>query len=138
MCVFNVYAPNNYVEREEMWGRLEKRLEDGKYVLMGDFNMVEQEEDRRGGLGSGMHGTEKEAWEKLKWKVGLVDKSMEDTRIMSWSNGRVVGRIEARLDRIYLSQGGNWMVGNLICNMDLGEVLSDHKPVSLEGRLLGE
>eukprot|EP00249_Psilotum_nudum_P000254 c11073_g1_i1 orf=3-317(+) len=58
--------------------------------------------------------------------------------MMTWSNCRIEGRIEVRLDIIYVSEGGNWMVGNKMDKVELGEVLSDHKPVSLEGRLLGE
>eukprot|EP00249_Psilotum_nudum_P028905 c38900_g1_i1 orf=3-428(+) len=105
---------------------------------MGDFNMVEQELDRRGGTNSTIHGAEKDAWERFKWKLGLLDKSMTDPRVMMWNNGRVEGRIEARLDRTYMSEGGSWLVGNVMCKVELGEVLSDHKPVVLDGKIQGE
>eukprot|EP00249_Psilotum_nudum_P030861 c4400_g1_i1 orf=55-267(+) len=37
-----------------------------------------------------------------------------------------------------MSKGGNWMAGNQMCKVELGEVLSDHKPIVLEGGLEGE
>eukprot|EP00249_Psilotum_nudum_P001326 c13763_g1_i1 orf=77-472(+) len=73
----------------------------------------------------------------MKWKVGLVDKTIIDPWIMTWNNGRVEGRIEARLDRVYISKGASWLVGEVMSKVELGEVLSDHKLVVLEGQIQG-
>eukprot|EP00249_Psilotum_nudum_P036314 c677_g1_i1 orf=179-415(+) len=37
-----------------------------------------------------------------------------------------------------MSKDGNWMAGNQVVKVEQGEVLSDHKPVSLEGKIQGE
>eukprot|EP00249_Psilotum_nudum_P001033 c13298_g2_i1 orf=3-287(+) len=36
ITIINIYAPNNYREREELWSRLGRLLEDSKYIVMGD------------------------------------------------------------------------------------------------------
>eukprot|EP00249_Psilotum_nudum_P002774 c15909_g2_i1 orf=98-277(+) len=56
-----------------------------------------------------IQGTKRETWNHLKWKTGLVDMTNSDAKMMTWSNCRIEGRIEARLDRIYASEGGSWL-----------------------------
>eukprot|EP00249_Psilotum_nudum_P026543 c32736_g1_i1 orf=58-288(+) len=75
---------------------------------MGEFNMVEQNSDKQGGSNSTIQGAEREAWNQLKWKTRL-DMTDSEPRMMTWSNCRIEGRIEARLDRIYASEGGSWL-----------------------------
>eukprot|EP00249_Psilotum_nudum_P028414 c37484_g1_i1 orf=1-165(-) len=55
--------------------------------------MVEQEQDKWGGVNSSIHGTEREVWNQTKWEARLVDKSDTDPKIMTWRNCRVEGRI---------------------------------------------
>eukprot|EP00249_Psilotum_nudum_P028687 c38331_g1_i1 orf=149-316(+) len=55
----------------------------------------------------------------MKWKAGLVDMTNSDPRIMTWFNCRIEDRIEARLDRIYASEGGGWLVGNIMANIEM-------------------
>eukprot|EP00249_Psilotum_nudum_P003895 c17395_g1_i3 orf=13-273(+) len=77
VTIINVYAPNNSREREELWRQIDEMIDSGKYVIMGDFNMIEQEQDKRGGVSSTIQGTERASWEQVKWRAGLVD--MTDT-----------------------------------------------------------
>eukprot|EP00249_Psilotum_nudum_P032182 c4739_g1_i1 orf=126-383(+) len=80
--------------------------------MVGDFNMIEMEEDRRGGVASMIGGREKEAWLELKWKYGLKDMSNYNNVDFTWCNDRREDLIQERLDRIYVSKGGGWFVGN--------------------------
>eukprot|EP00249_Psilotum_nudum_P032018 c47112_g1_i1 orf=75-371(+) len=70
--------------------------------------------------------------------MGLVDAIEEEKVTMTWNNCRREGRVEARLDRFYVLEGRSWLVGNRVVKVELGEVLSDHKPFILEGRVEGE
>eukprot|EP00249_Psilotum_nudum_P004363 c17880_g1_i1 orf=111-524(+) len=107
-------------------------------VVLGDFNMTEMEEDRRGGVVSTIGGSEKEAWLDFKWKHGLKDMSNYNKVDYTWCNNRREDLIQARLDRIYVSKGGGWLVGNHTIHTHLSEVLSDHKPVTLQCNIFNE
>eukprot|EP00249_Psilotum_nudum_P003894 c17395_g1_i1 orf=13-462(+) len=138
VTIINVYAPNNSREREELWRQIDEMIDSGKYVIMGDFNMIEQEQDKKGGVNAAIQGAEKVSWENVKWKIGLADMTDTEEKMMTWNNCRMEGRIEARLDRIYMLEGGNWIAGNHTIIVEQGEVLSDHKLVILEGKVQGE
>eukprot|EP00249_Psilotum_nudum_P003126 c16449_g2_i1 orf=118-279(+) len=40
--VVNIYALNTSGEREDLWQWMLEVMDEGKYIIMGDFNMIEQ------------------------------------------------------------------------------------------------
>eukprot|EP00249_Psilotum_nudum_P036977 c9169_g1_i1 orf=119-328(+) len=69
-------------------------MRSGKCILMRDLNMIESKNDMRGGTEATIQGGEKEDWNLLKWRTGLVDIATSEMPMMTWSNCRVEGRIE--------------------------------------------
>eukprot|EP00249_Psilotum_nudum_P026266 c31930_g1_i1 orf=3-206(+) len=67
--------------------------------------MIELGQDKRGGDNTIISGAKKESWCRMKWKMGLTDRSDQEPKAMTWNNGHIEGRIESRLDRIYISEG---------------------------------
>ena len=45
ISIFNVYAPNAAKEQAKLWKELTKTQIEGKWCLLGDFNMVEKKRD---------------------------------------------------------------------------------------------
>lgn len=47
--VCNIYAPNDYREQETLWEWLTSGLSKVYWIFLGDFNMVENKEDKNEG-----------------------------------------------------------------------------------------
>jgi exonuclease III len=72
--ILGVYAPNTAAERTRLWQEIHRIIDtEYKWILVGDLNMIEQVEDRRGGGCHLISGAEKHAWTRLKRKMQLVD-----------------------------------------------------------------
>lgn len=46
--ICNIYAPNDYRARESLWDWLAINLPDANWIVLGDFNMVENSQDKKG------------------------------------------------------------------------------------------
>jgi exonuclease III len=71
--VINVYAPNDAVERSQLWYWLADNLPPATWVMCGDFNMVELATDKEGLLPFRWTAGEREAWYHMRNKLGLFD-----------------------------------------------------------------
>ena len=138
--LINVYASNQSSDRAELWNSLlSLNLEVTEWILAGDFNMLESQEDKRGGAEKlGQRRREKAVWQRLLLNFGLMDAGNADEirkqagHHFTWNNRRAhPNNIEARLDRIYVSQNLLQRGGKLSTMANLPH-LSDHAPVICE------
>lgn len=73
--VISIYAPNKSKLRKALWNELAETLDSSHtWVVAGDFNMVKNAPDRRGGSGRILDGAEKRAWKLVlyanyAWKI---------------------------------------------------------------------
>jgi exonuclease III len=89
----NIYAPNQRRERATFWDEVCQGLPDAdSWVLGGNINMVENEEDRSGNPPKRLSREEQGAWDNLTLRSGLQDVwqsndfSHEGSLPFSWSN----------------------------------------------------
>jgi exonuclease III len=73
--ILNIYAPNQSSKRAIFWDNLEQALPSTieHWIMGGDFNMIEEPIDREGGSLSTIQGRELAAWEKLSFKLRVLD-----------------------------------------------------------------
>ncbi|KAL3685957.1 hypothetical protein R1sor_003979 [Riccia sorocarpa] len=133
--VMSVYASNKERERREMWAWLNSKLDDSNWVLAGDLNSVELPDDSDGPTAV-MHGGELRIWKMLTSNFELIDAYLcvaftEGSRFtrQCFSGERLD---QTRLDRVYMSNGGNWFnhVGKV--SHDASQALSDHWPMIIK------
>ncbi|KAL3677972.1 hypothetical protein R1sor_020928 [Riccia sorocarpa] len=139
--VISLHPPNTKEERTELWSRIEDLLGGGRWVIAGDFNMVEVLEDSKGKSALATGG-EARAWKQLAGRNGLIDAYLSAVN----TSGGVFTRQafcgsrfdRARLDRFYISAGAEWL--NLIKDVThrSEQVISDHIPVILRCNLLAD
>lgn len=64
-----MYAPNEEPLRKDLWHELADNLDKNRqWIMAGDFNMVEESINRKGGSGRILRGAEKRASTMLKRK----------------------------------------------------------------------
>ncbi len=107
MGIFNIYiAPSEAMKRCVHWEHLKLVLpKHYKWIIGGDFNMVEKVEDKTSKCGKMISNCEKMAWEGLKTLL-QVEEPKRSTRSLrsSWDNGRKqMECIMAKLDKMYLN-----------------------------------
>lgn len=76
LAIINVYAHSDSSDRRQLWKTLlEADLKADRYILGGDFNMVEAEEDTLGGTAPrlGMERRERTEWSGLAARYGIMD-----------------------------------------------------------------
>ena len=72
--ILNVYAPNHASARTLFWTQICDALQNIEHWCMaGDFNMLEDPNDRRGGSTMTVRGSKLGAWERLCFKMGIQD-----------------------------------------------------------------
>lgn len=116
-----VYAPNNHKQREALWNELSLIMLDKckPWVIVGDYNMIDAQGDRKGGSGKILKGVERRAWNHFKRRFNLVDSHVLklDYLKYSWDSKHIhrhnpwvqncqnIGkRVLKRIDCIYSSQ----------------------------------
>jgi exonuclease III len=105
--IINIYASTNVAERVSMWDELSRVLpRDCRSVLLGDFNFVENKEDKSSLCGRLISDRKRLIFMQLKMELGVTDEFPPTNTIKySWDNRRNDGvRILERLDRIYSFQ----------------------------------
>lgn len=144
MGILGIYAPNSSGDRTKLWQELFHTLDTSyRWILCGDFNMIENSGDQRGGACSLVAGREKRAWRHLKRHLLLEDSfvSRPGHLSFSWDNCRRFrhtpdllvnpsgSRTLRRLDRVYRSSQKRNSEFNLESTILSGFSLSDHAPV---------
>ena len=135
--ILNLYAPNDTRERTLLWQELSDRLpSDCRWIVSGDFNMLESAQDKSTLCSKLMPHREKLVWEAFKASFQLRDTFSHTGKLrFSWDNRRRDGsRILGRLDRHYVSpapgSSSPLVTRNYLIHGDCPN--SDHLPVSIE------
>ncbi|GKV36093.1 hypothetical protein SLEP1_g44261 [Rubroshorea leprosula] len=126
-CIVNVYASCNRNERLELWAQLQKMIEedDGFWCIVGDFNSVRSEEERRG---RSEHSRYREDLNDFIESGGLNDLPLT-RRKFTWYKSD--GSAMSRLDRFLISDDLLTFWGDY-CQVGLNRSISDHCPVILK------
>lgn len=132
----NIYASNKYAERCMLWETLLSELpRTCRWILVGDFNVVESRSDKSTLCGRIMVGRERTLFLALLSSLGVVDYPRSaGSLLFSWDNARMHGsRVMARLDRIYTFSPGHSILDRKIVEYVIrGDgVISDHHPVQM-------
>lgn len=135
--IVNLYAPNDSRERTLLWQELSATLpSDCRWIVSGDFNMVESAQDKSILCGKLMTNREQIVWEAFKTSFHLRDTFNHTGKLkFSWDNRRRDGcRVLGRLDRHYVSFSPGHISHLSTQNYQiLGDCsTSDHLPVSIE------
>lgn len=104
-CIYlNAYAPNSPNARRELWDELASSLpQDCKWILGGDWNVVEDHRDKSNSEGYILTGAEKVSFQQLMAGLEVFDTFDRTSPIRyTWDNRRSgTQRVLARLDRYY-------------------------------------
>ena len=116
--IINVYCPADHEDKDDFFQDLNNYLEfyqDEKIILAGDFNYVENEDDR---------------FPKLNKNDIKIRKRFKPQNydIIDPITDNVFTYKNARLDRFYISE----MLGRYLKNFKLFSVIADHKQVLIE------
>jgi exonuclease III len=109
--VASIYAPNTALERKNLWNALTTTTPDGKWIIAGDYNMVEQASDSTSNSPL-LTGEELEEWRLLKLKLSLKDAAhiKRITGPKYTRRGTLDDKlVQSRLDRFYFSEWGTWL-----------------------------
>jgi exonuclease III len=102
--IANVYAPNNPVDRRDLWLHMIQDLPHTcRWILAGDFNMVESRQDKTNQCSRLMVQQERDAFGTLKRQVNLKETPRSaDNLSFSWDNRRWdMSRLLACMDHFY-------------------------------------
>ena len=106
--VCSIYAPNEVKDQIILWNLL-CNLSNIPWILAGDFNMVENQEDKLGGLPFAWKHQEKIYWDQCKHKLNLFDPLEGQRNVtpglwFTWCNFKQGhNRIYSRLYRFYVN-----------------------------------
>ncbi|KAL3683000.1 hypothetical protein R1sor_001022 [Riccia sorocarpa] len=125
----SIHTPNRRNQRMEFWQKIQDIIQEGQWMILGDYNQVELGDDARG-KSSLIRGREERIWRIMAAQYGLVDAylcagNVEGVRFTRMA--RSESRYDcSRLDRFYLTRGGSW-VGR-VCEVKHfhSSSLSDH------------
>lgn len=137
VAIANIYAPHSSpIVRAQLWQDLVRALHpDFRWILCGDWNMVESHKDKSSSCGHILSGMEKFEFDRLKAHCQVEDYFNYSSPLnFSWDNKRKDGpRVLARLDRFYSFTNLDPNQSTHITSYDiLGDCgLSDHLPIRL-------
>jgi exonuclease III len=97
---------------------------DYNWIVCGDFNMVEDKEDKFSMCGRLIQNKERLLWDALKLALEIHEPTRSNRNLkFSWDNRRSGGdRIMARLDHIYIP---NYLASNQVNNSSHYHVRGD-------------
>ena len=129
--VFNIYGPNNNVQKRFLWQSLSTRLEGlGREVaiLGGDFNAILNPGDKKGG--KGWISESQKDFSNFVNQNGLIDVQFKKGEC-TWTNRREgFVNIAKKLDRFLVA--GNWAETDWSCSAEILPFQgSDHFPICL-------
>ncbi|GKV13733.1 hypothetical protein SLEP1_g24717 [Rubroshorea leprosula] len=127
-CNFvNVYAPTDKRKKVKLWAELRQRImdEEGRWLIVGDFNAVRCIEERKGRTGESLDMKE---FDDFVVSTGLVDLKLANRRFTWYMPD---GSAMSRLDRALLSVemcniGEEWV------QQGLKRTVSDHCPIMVK------
>ena len=136
--LLNLYAPNSEAARSRFWSEILVQIPQiDHWALVGDFNMLEDVQDRQGGSSRIISGSEFREWEKLCMSLQLVDlwsvqsfNRIPESLSFSRSDRRLAGVNLSRLDRFY-GDVFMWTRGGQLGILP-GFSFSDHSPLKLK------
>lgn len=103
--ILDIYASNLASERGATWNEMSQSLlVDCRWIITGDFNLMENPLDRSTSLCNRFMGLKEDlAWTNIKNKYNIKDNfSKDEGPLYSWDNIREDGiRVLAKLDRFY-------------------------------------
>ncbi|GKV04880.1 hypothetical protein SLEP1_g16977 [Rubroshorea leprosula] len=129
--ILNIYAPCDMSGKRSLWVSIQELMIEacGNWCLMGDFNAIRSEQERKGGRANRREMTE---FDEFIRSCGLIDLPLID-RKFTWyhSNGSVM----SRLDRFLLSENWchNWGDAK---QWGLKRTMSDHCPILLKNQII--
>lgn len=127
----NIYALHEPHPRRVLWESMARELPNTcRWILLGDFNMVERRVDKSSTCGKSMPNIERLLFNSLKDSLHVVEPPLTmPSLLFSWDNARQnSSRIMARLDRIYIFTDPVKVVEYRIRG---DSSRSDHSPVSM-------
>ena len=77
----SIYAPNLSYTHIRIWEWMETYLPYVEWINCGDFNMVEWDGDRGGGVGYVISGLERQTWSKCKASLQMFDPNWWKTGV---------------------------------------------------------
>ncbi|KAL3677440.1 hypothetical protein R1sor_027388 [Riccia sorocarpa] len=133
--VMSIHAPTKRRLRRDAWRWVREVTETGKWIICGDFNMVEYPEDTIGPSPL-MEEHKRRCWDLVVGSGDLVDarlcaseaKGPHFTR-QAWYGERFD---QSRLDRFYITERGEWIHHIKKVEHQGARTLSDHIPIKLE------
>ncbi|KAL3699682.1 hypothetical protein R1sor_017704 [Riccia sorocarpa] len=133
--VISLHAPNDSRKRKEVWIWMRDLVADERWIVLGDFNMVESQEDSIG-PSPVLKQDEKRSWDLCAGRTDMVDARLCATRCLgphftrqAWHGDRFD---QSRLDRFYLSKRGEWVYHIRSVEHQGARALSDHVPIKME------
>ncbi|KAL3686920.1 hypothetical protein R1sor_013229 [Riccia sorocarpa] len=137
--VASLHASNTKEEHQVYWNWWDQQVDGEDYIMAGDFNNVELQDNSKG-KSALISGAEERAWKRLTYRTDMVEAYLAavDTEGGLFTRLAFCGERfdRARLDRFYLSNGGDWchLIKKVKHHSD--QLLSDHIPIALELQLL--
>ncbi|KAL3691827.1 hypothetical protein R1sor_005478 [Riccia sorocarpa] len=133
--VASIYGPHPREEKLQFFNDLKALTERDRWMLVGDWNMVLSPQDSAGPTAL-LKGEALEVWQDLDQGIDLMDMyNVAEERRGPRFTRQVYrgGRLDqARLDRLYFSQNGEWVYKARRLSHDGQEALSDHIPIIAE------
>ncbi|KAL3679847.1 hypothetical protein R1sor_022803 [Riccia sorocarpa] len=133
--VISLHAPNDSRKRKEVWTWMRDLVADERWIVLGDFNMVESQVDSIG-PSPVLKQDEKRSWDLCAGRTDMVDARLCATRCLgphftrqAWHGDRFD---QSRLDRFYLSKRGEWVYHIRSVEHQGARALSDHVPIKME------
>ncbi|GKV34650.1 hypothetical protein SLEP1_g43008 [Rubroshorea leprosula] len=128
--IVNVYSPCDLPSKRALWASLKNLISEigGNWCLMGDFNAVRNEQERKGGMSIRREMPE---FDDFIHECGLIDLPLIG-RKFTWYQPN--GASMSRLDRFLLSEEWclNW---DNVKQWGLNRSLSDHYPIVLKNQI---
>ncbi|KAL3692700.1 hypothetical protein R1sor_006351 [Riccia sorocarpa] len=137
--VVGVHGPRKRERWPNGWAWIHDLIKEGKWVVIGDFNMVERRSDTIGPSPL-MRGAELRKWILCSNQGDLVDTWLTACESTGpWYTRQVVhgARLDqSRIDRCYISERGEWIHTILKEDHDGSCSLSDHIPITIQLKLI--
>ncbi|KAL3687277.1 hypothetical protein R1sor_013586 [Riccia sorocarpa] len=136
--ILNLYVPHDTEKRRQVWEWTRQLTATGHWIILGDHNIVEFAEDTNGSTPL-IHGAEERQWKRLCQERDIIDVFLTATqREGPWFTCFRVKENDvelSRLDRVYLTDSGEWIDNIAKITHHSRSSVSDHYPVKVHLQL---
>ncbi|KAL3680548.1 hypothetical protein R1sor_023504 [Riccia sorocarpa] len=136
--IVGIHASRKRSERPEVWIWLRRLINEGRWIVIGDFNMVEHRSDTIGPSPL-LRGEELRRWTVCRNQADLTDTwfSAHEAKGPWFTRQALHGNRfdQAHLDRCYLSERGEWAYAVFEEDHQGRRSLSDHIPIRVKIQL---